>query len=72
MYDQADHSKAFVLINDRDKAAAFLNVLDKSVGDDDGAVAPDDLEDALKHIARVAPALERDVRFQRLKTLVRR
>jgi hypothetical protein len=56
----------------RDKAAAFLDVLEKSVGDADGAIVPDDLEDALNHISRLAPPLERDMRFQRLQTMVRR
>lgn len=72
VYDPDDLDKRIKLIDSRDKAAAFLDVLDKSVGDEDRAVIPHDLEDAMKHIARLAPHLERDMRFQRLQTLVRR
>jgi hypothetical protein len=37
-----------------------------------GAVIPNGLDKALKHIGGLAPKLEGDVRFQRLLTLSRR
>lgn len=72
VYDPTQRDNEFMLINDTSSAAAFLEILDKSVGDEDGAVIPHDLEDGLTHIAGIAPKLERDTRFQRLRTLARR
>ena len=60
------------IIDDADKAAAFLSILDKTVGGEEGAIIPNGLEDGLKHIAILAPKLEKDARFQRLVTLNRR
>ncbi len=62
----------FALIDDRTKASAFLSILDKTIGSEEGAIVPNGLEGALLHIAKVSPKLEKDVRFQRLMTLSRR
>ncbi|MDJ1638565.1 hypothetical protein [Rhizobium rhizogenes] len=70
--DHNDPTKRFSVINNEANASAFLAVLDKTVGGEDGAIIPDGLEDALAHIARLAPKLEKSVRFQRLLTLNRR
>ncbi|MBO9166798.1 hypothetical protein [Rhizobium sp. L245/93] len=60
------------VINDHAKASAFLAILDKTIGSEEGAIIPNGLEGALLHIAKVAPKLEKDVRFQRLLTISRR
>ncbi|RVG14949.1 hypothetical protein [Sinorhizobium meliloti] len=70
--DHNDPDEKLKSIDDPVKASAFLSVLDKTVGGEDGAIIPDGLEDGLLHIARLAPKLNRDVRFQRLLTLSRR
>lgn len=53
-------------------AAAFLAILDKTVGSEEGAVIPNGLDRALRHISERNPRLENDVRYQRLLTLSRR
>lgn len=62
----------YAVIDDRTKAAAFLAILDKTIGSEEDAIVPNGLEGALLHIAKVAPKLEKDIRFQRLLTLSRR
>lgn len=70
--DPNKESEKFRLIDSPAKASAFLSILDKTVGGEEGAIIPNGLEDALLHVARVEPKLEKDVRFQRLITLSRR
>lgn len=49
-------------------ASAFLAILDKTISGEEGAIVPNGLESARLHIAKFAPALEKDIRFQRLLT----
>ncbi|MHC2524707.1 hypothetical protein ACVMH6_007288 [Rhizobium leguminosarum] len=72
VFDLDDSNKKPKIIDNTAKAEAFLSILDKTVGGEEGAVVPDGLEDGLKHIAVIAPKLEKDTRFQRLVTLNRR
>ncbi|MBP1852725.1 hypothetical protein [Rhizobium halophytocola] len=58
-------------INLPEDAEAFLSVLDKTVGAEDGAIIPNGLDKALKHIKDKNRKLEADVRYQRLLTLSR-
>jgi hypothetical protein len=62
----------YAVIDDRTKAASFLAILDKTIGNEEDAIVPNGLEGALLHIAKLAPRLEKDVRYQRLVTLSRR
>ncbi|OKP69137.1 hypothetical protein BTE77_28370 [Ensifer adhaerens] len=70
--DSTSTDDRFAVIDDRTKAAAFLAILDKTIGSEERAIIPNGLEGALLHIAKVAPKLEKDIRFQRLLTLSRR
>ncbi|MGP4806186.1 hypothetical protein ACSV5G_20675 [Agrobacterium cavarae] len=70
--DMNEPAYTIEIIDDAKKAAAFLAILDRSVGGEDGAVIPDGLEQALLHIKKIAPKLEKDARYQRLLTLSRR
>ncbi|NTF98209.1 hypothetical protein [Rhizobium rhizogenes] len=67
----ADDDK-FSIIDDPAKASALLAILEKTIGSEEGAIIPNGLESALIHIAKLAPKLEKDIRFQRLLTLSRR
>ena len=59
-------------IDDAEKAAALLRLLDLTVGTSEGAVVPHDLPDALDQIRAIAPILVNDHRFRRLATATRR
>jgi hypothetical protein len=54
-----------------EEAAAWLELLDLSIGRGDGAIYPRDLATALDSIATASRALTRDPRYQRLVSLVR-
>lgn len=60
------------IINNHTKAAAFLRLLDSTIGSAEGTVIPHDLSDALDQIRRVAPTLAEDRVFRRLATAARR
>jgi hypothetical protein len=55
-----------------ENAAAFLRLLDRTVGTAEGSVIPLDLADALDHIHKVAPNLAEAPAFRRLATATRR
>ena len=54
------------------KAAAFLRLLDLTIGTTEGSVIPYDLADALDQIRKVAPRLSENQVFRRLATAARR
>ena len=59
-------------IDDAEKAAALLRLLDRTIGTAEWAVIPYDLDTALAQIEKVAPALAQDPKFRRLATEARR
>ena len=59
-------------IDDAEKAAAFLRLLDCTIGTAQSAVIPYDLGAALAQIEKVAPSLVQDSIFRRLATAARR
>jgi hypothetical protein len=59
-------------IDDAEKAAAFLRLLDCTIGTAQSAVIPYDLGAALGQIEKVAPSLVQDPIFRRLATAARR
>ncbi|RVP63947.1 hypothetical protein CN071_19020 [Sinorhizobium meliloti] len=59
-------------VDSPEDAAAFLSILDKTVGAEEGAIIPNGLDRALRHIVEKSPRLEKDTRYQRLLTLSRR
>jgi hypothetical protein len=59
-------------IDDPEKAAAFLRLLDCTIGTAQSAVIPYDLGAALAQIEKVAPGLVPDPIFRRLATAARR
>ncbi|RUZ74677.1 hypothetical protein EN943_23120 [Mesorhizobium sp. M7A.F.Ca.US.006.01.1.1] len=67
-----DNGKTIQIVRTAKDAYAFLVLLDKTIGGEDGAVIPNGLDKALQHISLTAPGLEKDVRYQRLLTLSRR
>jgi hypothetical protein len=54
------------------EAEAFLGLLDRTIGSEERAIVPNDLDRGLSHISLVDPRLARDPRFQRLNALARR
>lgn len=67
-----DNGQTIRVVQTAKDANAFLKLLDKTIGGEDGAVIPNGLDKALQHISLRAPGLEKDVRYQRLLTLSRR
>ncbi len=59
-------------IDNHAKAAAFLRLLNLTIGTAEGSVIPHDLPDALDQIRRAAPKLVKDPLFRRLETAARR
>jgi hypothetical protein len=72
VWSQKDDKRAIHHVDTPAAAGAFLSMLDRTIGQQDGARVPNGLDQALKHIAAKAPSLERDFRYQRLLTLSRR
>jgi len=60
------------MIDDEEKAAALLQLLDRGVGKSEGSVIPHDLPEALEQVRRVAPHLADTQVFRRLATATRR
>jgi hypothetical protein len=59
-------------INDAEKAAALLRLLDSTIGTGESAIIPYDLDAALAQIEQVAPGLADGPTFRRLATAARR
>ncbi|MEN6578587.1 MAG: hypothetical protein ABFD90_19735 [Phycisphaerales bacterium] len=59
-------------IDNQKKAAAFLRLLDLTVGKTEGSVVPHDLADALGQIHKVSPKLTETPEFRRLAAAARR
>jgi hypothetical protein len=60
------------VIDDTTKAAAFLRLLDRTIGTSETATIPYDLGDALTQISSVAPSVTSSGAFRRLATAARR
>ncbi len=58
-------------IDNQEKAAAFLRLLDLTVGTTEGSVIPQDLADALDQIRKISPKLTETREFRRLATAAR-
>jgi len=60
------------IINNCEKAAGLLRLLDLTIGTSEGSVIPHDLADALNQVRRVAPRVADSRIFRRLATAARR
>jgi hypothetical protein len=72
LYGEESGVKKLSMIDDTDKAAALLRLLDLTISSADGAVTPLDLTDALDQIYTVAPQLSESPVYRRLSTAARR
>lgn len=72
LYGEEDDKPKLSTIDNPEKAAAFLRLLDLTIGSAEGSVIPHDLADALDQVRRVAPNLEENQVFRRLATAARR
>jgi len=72
LYGELNGVSKLTMIDNPQKAAAFLQLLDLTVGTAERAVIPNDLPDALDRIRIVSPGLADDFRFRRLATAARR
>jgi hypothetical protein len=70
--DRSENGNTIGGIHTPRDAVALLAILDKTVGSEEGAVIPNGLDRALRHISERNSRLENDVRYQRLLTLSRR
>jgi hypothetical protein len=60
------------VINSEAKAASLLQLLDLTIGTNEGAIVPHDLSDALEQIQSIAPAMTTSASYRRLSTAARR
>ena len=72
LYGEEDGRSKLSDIDNEDKAAALLQLLDRTIGESDGAVVPYDLSTALDQIQRVAPLQVNALAFRRLAAVARR
>jgi hypothetical protein len=72
LHGTEDDEPRLTFIDSADKAAAFLTLLNSTVGGTDRAVVPTDLARALDRIQAVAPSLAESPAFKRLAMLSRR
>ena len=72
LYGEEDGMPKLSSIDNHVKAAAFLRLLDLTIGTAEGSVIPYDLADALDQVRRVAPHLAENQVFRRLATAARR
>lgn len=69
--DEGDTTR-LTRIDDPEKAAALMSLLNLTVGQSEGSVVPTDLTKALQRISEIAPKLESDSSYRRLSVAARR
>ena len=72
LYGEKDGKPKLASIDNVTKAAAFLRLLDLTIGTAEGSVIPHELADALEQIRKVSPKLSENQTFRRLATVARR
>lgn len=72
LHGEIDGKPKLDRINNIEKASAFLQLLDLTIGTADGSVIPHDLPDALDQILNVSPKLRKNKIYRRLATLARK
>jgi hypothetical protein len=72
LYGEEDAKPKLSNIDSQEKAAAFLRLLDLTVGTAEGSVVPRDLADALNQIREISPKLTETHEFRRLAAAARR
>jgi hypothetical protein len=72
LYGRDPDGKKLREVNDTKEAAALLKLLDITIGSEERAIHPLDLDRALVAIREADPKLVRDTRYARLSALVRR
>lgn len=72
LYGEEDGRSKLSDIDNEEKAAALLQLLDRTIGESDGAVIPYDLSTALDQIQKVAPSTVIAPAFRRLAVVARR
>jgi hypothetical protein len=71
-YGEEDRDAKLSKIDNEEKAAALLVLLDRTIGDTETSVVPIDLGDALDQVRKVAPTQVETQIFRRLATAARR
>jgi hypothetical protein len=72
IYVELDGDPKLSFIDNPQKATALLQLLDLTVGTDEGSVIPYDLADALDQIQKIVPTIMEEQVFRRLATAARR
>lgn len=70
--EEEDNRPTLAIINNQEKAAAFLRLLNATIGTSENSVIPYDLAAALDQILKVDPKLAENQVFRRLATAARR
>ena len=72
LWSEVDSKPNLSIIDNQEKATAFLRLLDLTIGTTEGSVIPYDLADALDQVRKVAPKLAENHDYRRLATAARR
>ena len=72
LFGEENGNSKLSIIDNPEKAVAFLRLLDRTIGIAEGSVIPYDLADALDQIRRAAPNMTENQAFRRLATVARR
>jgi hypothetical protein len=72
LWGESEGTPRLALIDTPAKAAAFLRLLDLTIGTSEGAVVPMDLAQALEQIQMISQELVQNPAFRRLATMARR
>lgn len=72
LYRSDEGGRELAYPNDEPEARALLTLLDRTIGEEEGAVVPHDLDLALVALVNSWPAATKDRRYQRLTALARR
>jgi len=72
LYGEKDGKPKLASIDNGTKAAAFLRLLDLTIGTAEGSVIPHELAEALEQVRKVAQKLSETPIFRRLATVARR
>ncbi|MEP6935996.1 MAG: hypothetical protein ABI988_18985, partial [Nitrospirota bacterium] len=72
LYGEEDGTPKLSIVDNQEKAEAFLKLLDLTIGTSEGSVIPYDLANVLDRVREVAPRLADSQTFRRLATAARR
>ena len=71
LYDRGTEDRELIDLTEPAEARALLTLLDLTIGSEEGAIVPRELDRALGKISLIEPKLAQDQRYLRLNSYVR-